>query len=122
MIKKTANFHQFLAKFMDSSYTESNLEKQVDEYRGITRYVLRDNVGIYHAEKYKDLRNSCARFFHQNGFKKLAQDIVRFDNDGKQHLKACDFTHIQKFLERVEVVLSNHKLKEKFTRILAKYL
>ncbi len=122
ILKKTADFYDFAHTYMDSSYTLKSLRKDIDKEKDITMFVLKNNYGLYHVQKYKNMRDVLAKFFEEKGFLKLAKDIVRFDNDGKEHLKAVDLTHIERITKQISEIINNSKIKEKISRILAKFL
>ena len=122
ILKKTADFYDFMHTYMDSSYTLKSLTNGIDEEKDITMFVLKNNYGLYHSQKYKKMRDVFAKFFQEKGFTKLAKDIVRFDNDGKEHLKAIDLVHIEKITKQISKIIGDTKIKEKISRILAKFL
>lgn len=122
LLKKTAGFYDFYSRYMEPSYTPKWLEKSIEDANGITMFLLKNNYGLYHDKKYKPLRESLKNLFEQNGLKKLANAIIKFDYDGKEHLKAADLSHIERITKNFSSVLKDEKLKEKISRILAKYL
>ena len=122
LLKKTAGFYEFYSRFMEPSCTPQWLAQSIDESKGITMFILKTYYGLYHAEKYKTCRACLSKLLENNGFSKLADGILRFDNDGKPHLRACDLPHIERLVKGFSKLMKYGYLKEKITRILARYL
>lgn len=122
VLKKTADLYDFLHNYLDASISIKGLANGIEEEKDITMFVLKNNYGLYHTPKHKTLREKLAKLFTDNGFTKLAKDILKFDNDGKPHLRANDLNHIQKITTQLKEVIKNPKLKEKITRLLARYM
>lgn len=122
ILKKTAGFYDFVSTNFEPSYTLDYLRKEIKKEKSIALHVLKKDYGIYHMSEYKKMRETLAKFFADKGFLKLAKDILRFDCDDKPHLRASDLNHIQKIVSQLSQVMSDSDIKEKISRILAKFL
>ncbi len=122
ILKKEARCYSFIEHFTTFGITLDDLSKDIAQFKDITMFALRDKSGIYHQQRYKSLREKLSKIFADNGFEKIAENILKFHNYNYDFLRIKDLPHIHRTIKQIEKVIEDPNLKEKITSLLAQYM
>ena len=123
ILKKTAKFHSVLYHSgFDYSYTPENLLADINKEKDITKYALKSNKAIYIIPQYRTLRSKLANLFEKHNLPKLAKAILKYQEETIKFSNAKINNEVEKIKKLILEQLKNKELKDRITRLLARYL